>query len=302
VRLYGTFRPVERERYTVERAADCVGSQALESMALLWLKIAVALYGLATLAVMPTALYDQRMLRGVAVPAAFGAVVLHAVSLAETLNAAHHLLPVGVHETRSLFGLIFGVTFLLIYWRYRTVSIGVLALPLAFLLAILPAFAQQRETLGGQLPIFSYWIVVHVTLLLAAYAAMAVSLIASVLYLAVERRIKSKRPQQNSWLPPLGTLDQMAEKSLLLGFPCMTVGLIIGLVFAQQRLGPGFFLDPKIVLSSALWCAYGAMIFIRRQVGLRGRRAVYLSLVFFAVALAAWMANHYSTLHRFPTP
>ena len=271
-------------------------------MALLWLKIAVALYGVATLAVLPTALYDRQSLRGLAVPAAFGAVILHAVSLTETLNAAHHLVPVGVHETRSLFGLLFGITFLLVYWRFRTLSIGVLALPMAFLLAILPAFAQQRETLGGQLPVFSYWIVVHVTLLLAAYAAMAVSLISSVLYLAVERRIKSKSPQQKSWLPPLETLDQMAEKSLLLGFPCMTVGLIIGLVFAQERLGPGFFFDPKVVLSCAMWCAYGAMIFIRRQAGLRGRRAVYLSLLFFAVALAAFFANHFSSLHRFPTP
>jgi ABC-type uncharacterized transport system permease subunit len=271
-------------------------------MALLWLKIAVVLYGVAALAVLPTALYDRSTLRPLAVPAAICAVLLHAVSLIETLNAAHHLMPVGVHETRSLFGLIFGVTFLLVYWRFRTVSIGVFVLPIAFLLALLPAFAQGRETLGAPL-VLSPWVAVHVSLLLAAYAALAVSLIASVLYLAEERRLKRKQPRKGlRWLPPLDTLDQIAAKSLVLGFPCMTVGLMIGSTIAQQHMGPGFFLDAKVLLSFAMWGAYVAMIFIRRTAGLRGRRAVYLSLFFMVVVFAVWSANHFSRVHRFPTP
>jgi len=271
-------------------------------MALLWLKIAVLLYGVAALAVLPTALYDRPIGRAIAVPAAICAVMLHLVALAETLNAAHHLLPVGVHETRSLFGLIFGITFLVVYWRFRTVSIGVFVLPIAFLLAILPAFAERKETLGAPL-VLSAWIVLHVTLLLAAYAALAVSLIASALYLLEERRLKRKQPRNHlRWLPPLDTLDQIAAKSLVLGFPCMTVGLIIGSIIAQQHVGPSFFFDPKVLLSYAMWGAYMAMIFIRRYAGLRGRRAVYLSLFFMVVVLAVWSANHFSQVHRFPTP
>ncbi|HEY0307921.1 MAG TPA: cytochrome c biogenesis protein CcsA [Acidobacteriaceae bacterium] len=250
----------------------------------------------------PTALYDRPMGKSIAVPAAIGAVILHIVALIETLNAAHHLLPVGVHETRSLFGLIFGITFLVVYWRFRTVSIGVFVLPIAFLLAILPAFAQKRQTLGAPL-VMSAWIVVHVTLLLTAYAALAVSLIASVLYLLEERRLKRKQPRNHlRWLPPLDTLDQIAAKSLVLGFPCMTIGLMIGSTIAQQRLGTSIFLDPKVLLSYAMWGAYVAMIFIRRYAGLRGRRAVYLSLFFMVCVVAVWSANHFSQVHRFPTP
>jgi len=274
----------------------------LMPMALLWLKIAVVLYGVATLAVLPTALYDRAMLRRWAVPAAVCAVLLHSVSLIETLNAAHHLLPVGVHETRSLFGLIFGITFLLVYWRYRTVSIGVFVLPIAFLLALLPAFGQGREELRAPV-VHSGWILLHIALLLAAYAALAVSLIASILYLLDERRLKSKQPRGGlRWLPPLETLDQIAAKSLVLGFPCMTIGLIIGSFLAEESIGASFFLDPKVLLSFAMWGAYVAMIFIRRSAGLRGRRAVYLSSFVMVVVLAVWAANHFSQVHRFPTP
>ena len=271
-------------------------------MALLWLKIAVVLYGVATLAVLPTALYDRATLRRLAVPAAVCAVLLHFVALIETLNAAHHLLPVSVHETRSLFGLIFGITFLLVYWRYKTVSIGVFVLPIAFLLALLPAFGQGREELAAPV-VHSGWIFLHIALLLAAYAALAVSLIASVLYLLEERRLKSKSTGSGlRWLPPLETLDQIAAKSLVLGFPCMTVGLIIGSFLAEETIGASFFADPKVLLSFAMWGAYVAMIFIRRASGLRGRRAVYLSGFVMVVVLAVWAANQFSQVHRFPTP
>jgi ABC-type uncharacterized transport system permease subunit len=271
-------------------------------MQVLWLKIAVVLYGLATLAVLPVALYDRPRWARVAVPAALAAVFFHFVSLIEMLNAAHHLLPVEVHETRSLFGLIFGVIFLLVYWRYRTVSLGVFLLPIAFLLSLLPAFGHKSEELSAPV-MHGNWIFLHVALLLAAYAALAVSLIASVLYLIEERRLKSKnRPSGTRWLPPLETLDQIAAKALVLGFPCMTVGLMIGSFIAEASIGASFFADPKVLLSFAMWGAYVAMIFIRRSAGLRGRRAVYLSSFAMVIVLAVWAANHFSQVHRFPTP
>jgi ABC-type uncharacterized transport system permease subunit len=272
-------------------------------MQVLWLKIAVVFYGLATLTVLPVALYDRPRWARVAVPAAVTAVFFHFVSVVEMLNAAHHLLPVEVHETRSLFGLIFGVTFLLIYWRFRTVSIGVFLLPIAFLLSLLPAFGRGREELSAP-AVQGGWIFLHVALLLAAYAALAVSLIASVLYLVEERRLKSKNKSSSGmrWLPPLETLDQIATKSLVLGFPCMTVGLMIGSFIAEARIGASFFLDPKVLLSFAMWGAYVAMIFIRQSAGLRGRRAVYLSSFVMVVVLAVWAANQFSQVHRFPTP
>jgi ABC-type transport system involved in cytochrome c biogenesis permease subunit len=145
----------------------------------------------------------------------------------------------------------------------------------------------------------------HIALLLAAYAALFVSLLASLLYLIQERRLKSKQPSladRMTWLPPLETTDQIALKSLLLGLPCMTGGLLIGSLVAQETIGASYFLDPKILLAFAMWLAYCGMIFIRRHSGLRGRRAVYLSSFVFLVVLTVWAANQFSSVHRFSTP
>jgi ABC-type uncharacterized transport system permease subunit len=269
-------------------------------MSLLWLRVAVLLYGVAALAVLPAALYDRPRWRHIAIPATIAAVLFHFVSLAEMLNAAHHRLPVDTHETQTFLGLLLALAFLVVYWRYKTVSLGVFLLPVCFLLGLAPAFHPGQENTAVPM-IHTGWIFLHVGLLLAAYAALVLSLLASLLYLIQERRLKQKSPTL-PWLPPLETIDQIALKALLFGFPCMTAGLLIGSLIAEATVGASYFRDPKILLAFAMWLVYIAMIHIRRIAGLRGRRAVYLSSFVFFLVLAVWAANQFSAVHRFTTP
>ena len=277
-------------------------------MSLLWLRVAVLLYGIAALAVLPAALASspenaRPRWRHLAIAATIAAILFHFVSLAETLNASRHTVPpyygIATHETLALSGLILALAFVLVYWRYKTVALGIFILPICFLLGLVPAFRPGQET---ALPLLNTgWIFLHVALLLAAYAALLLSLLASLLYLIQERRLKHKAPSL-PWLPPLETADQIALKTLLFGLPCMTTGLLLGSLIAQQTYGPTYFRDPKILLAFAMWVAYCGMIFIRRHSGLRGRRAVYLSSFVFFVVLTVWAANQFSAVHRFTAP
>ncbi len=274
-------------------------------MSLFWLRVAVLLYGVAALAVLPAALFDRPRWNLIAIPAAVAALLFHFVSFAETLNEAHHRLPgpfeLATHEMLSLLGLLLAVAFLAVYARYRTLSLGIFLLPIIFLLGLLPAFRPGEEIIS---PIaHTGWVFLHIALLLAAYVALVVSLIASVLYLIEERRLKSKAVAPTRiTLPPLDTLDKIALRALLFGLPCMTAGLLIGTFLAAIQQGASYFRDPKILLAFAMWLAYIAMIHIRRINGLRGRRAVYLSSFVFLVILAVWVSNQFSNVHRFPTP
>src|ERR1700729_3475993 len=252
-------------------------------MSLLWLRVAVFLYGVAAPAVLPAALYDRPRWRHIAIPATIAAVLFHFVSLAEMLNAAHHSLPVDTHETQTLLGLILALAFLLVYWRYRTVSLGIFILPICFLLGLVPAFRPGQET--TPFPQFhTGWIFLHIALLLAAYAALFLSLVASLLYLIQERRLKQKSPTL-TWLPPLETTDQIALKTLLFGLPCMTAGLLIASRRAQATVETTYFRDPNILLALPMWLVYILMIYLQITSGLRARAAVYLFpfvfLVFF---------------------
>ena len=271
-------------------------------MSLLWLRLAVILYGIAALAVLPAALYNRPRWRLIAMPSAMAGVFFHFVSITETLYAAHRALPVDTHEMLSLLGMFLAIAFLILAARYRTVSFGIFLLPVAVLFTIVPAFRPGHETISYPF-VRTGWLMLHIVLLLAAYAALFLSLIASLLYLIQERRLKQKKAEsRRGWLPPLETLDQIGLNSLRFGLPCMTAGLLIGSVLALQTIGLTFFADPKVLLSVAMWIAYILMIFIRSHSGLRGRRAVYLSSFVFLVVLAVWAANSLSVVHRFKAP
>ena len=268
-------------------------------MSLFWLRVAVFLYGVASLAVLPAALYDRPRWRHVALPATVAALFFHFVSLAEMLLAAHHRIPVDVGEVQALLGLLLAAGFLVTYWRYRSLSIGVAVLPVVFLLGLLPAFASGHATMQSPL-LRSGWIWLHIALLLAAYAALIVSMLASIFYLVQEKRLKSRsKAGLHSTLPALETTDQIALRSLLFGLPCMTAGLLIGSLIAQETYGSAYFRDPKVLLSFAMWIAYIAMIAIRKSAGLRGRRAVFLSTFVFFVMIFVWAANQFSSVHQY---
>jgi len=271
-------------------------------MFLLCLQVAVALYGLASVAVLVAVFGHRPRWARLCVVFSIAAWIFHAVSCTEMLAMAHRWMPVGMHEVQSVLALLISTVFLLILWRYRTLSFGVFALPLALLLAFIPALGPDKYTFSSPL-VRSGWLFVHIVALMMAYAALIFSLTASLLYLVQERRLKNKRwPGFLEWLPPLETMDQIAQTTLVLGFCGMTVGLFAGSLIAQEQYGAHYFADPKIWLSFLVWGLYVVMLFVRRSTGLRGLRAVYMSSLVFIAMLSVWAANLFSSVHRFGAP
>ena len=275
-------------------------------MHLLWLRVAAILYATASVAIFPAVLYGKERWRSICVHLGGMALFFHFVSVVEMLALAHRWMPVGVREAESLMALLVAALFFLVWWIYGAISLGIFALPVTFFLVFVPALGAERYTFPSE-GVRTSWLVAHIAALLAAYAALGFSMLASVLYLVQERRLKSKMTvRQDSWrapldwLPPLDTLERIAHATLLFGFPCMTVGLVIGSVLVQETpLGAAYFLDPKVLASFGMWFVYVLLLFLRHTAGLRGRKAAYLSGAVLVVMLAVWAANMFSHVHRF---
>jgi len=280
-------------------------------MYLLWLRVAAVLYAAASVAVFPAVLYGIDRWRRWCVHLGGMALFFHFVSAVEMLVQAHiRGVPVGIREVQSLLGLAVASVFFLVWWLYDAISLGLFALPVTVFMVLVPALGPDRYTFPSQ-GVRVSWLIAHITALLLAYVALGFSLLASVFYLIQERRLKAKpktlsltggdsRWAPLDWLPPLDTLERIAEAMLEFGFPCMTVGLVIGAVLAQETsLGAAYFLDPKIIAAFASWVIYVALLLVRRTAGLRGRKAAYLSGAVFAVMVVVWTANLFSHVHRF---
>ncbi len=267
-------------------------------MPILWLRLALCFYAVGLFYALIVLLRSSAVLNRVAVLAMGLGMVFQFVSITETSLLAGRFAFTSIHSAESFLALLVMIAFMVVYLIYRTTSPGIVVFPLVFVLTFVAAAHQQPFPLISPIA-RSGWLIAHITLIFAGYAALFLSFSASLLYLIQERRLKSKRPGGvMSRLPALQQIDEIGYRSLLFGFPFMTLGLIAGMVVAQATFGHLNYLDPKILLSALMWAVYMVMLYTRWSAGWRGRRAAYLATCAFVVALIAWSANYFSAIHK----
>src|SRR5262249_31730210 len=182
-------------------------------------------------------------------------------------------------------GLLITVLFLLLYWRYKYESLSVFIFPIVFIFTLVASLGHPVEPWSSPV-LRSSWLFVHVVLALLGYAALFVTCVAAIMYLIQERELKSKKPRTFYYrLPPLGALDDLAYKTMAVGFVLITLGLIAGsFLWGAHREA-----DSKIILAFVTWAIYLVLIFTRWTVGWRGRKAAYFAIVGFCCAALTWM-------------
>src|SRR5438477_4235555 len=267
-------------------------------MSLLWLRFALGCYFVGLVYAFVALSRTSDLFSRIALHAASLGMVFHFVSLTE-LFLSGQVVWASVHNGESLLAFLSMAFFMVIYTIYQTTSPGVVVFPVVFFLTFVAAVDEQPVLLT-QFVSHKGWLIAHIMLIFTGYAALLVSFGASLLYLLQERRLKAKKPTSLiAFLPALEVIDQIGYRSLLLGFPFMTLGLLTGSVVAVTTYGHVDFLDPKILLSLLMWAVYMEMEFKRWTYGWCGRRAEFLASFAFVAALAAWAANYFSAIHRF---
>jgi ABC-type transport system involved in cytochrome c biogenesis permease subunit len=257
----------------------------------LWLRVAAGLYSFGLLDAIITVMRRREGLFRVAL-AAFGlGGLFQLVSIVE-LGMAQHQLPVSdIFETMSFCAWVITATFLAIYYRYKAGSLSVFIFPLVFVMTLIGALRTPVSTWSSPV-IANTWLAVHVVAILLGYAALLFTAAASVVYLVQERQLKRKSVSSYlRVLPPLGTLDDLISKSLGAGFAFVTIGTVIGSIWAFVEMGTRWIGDSSIAISFITWMVYLALVFFRVSSGWRGRKTAILSIVALACCLATWLAH-----------
>lgn len=152
-----------------------------------------------------------------------------------------------------------------------------------------------REPTGGS-SLTRFWLVLHLVPVYVGYAGFAVAAGAGLGYMVQERLLRRKAALA-LWrkFPSLETLERVGRSALSLGFPVLTVGLVAGVVWAEQSsapLGRGWYSDPKVVGGLVVWLFYAAVLHVRLFARVRGRRAALLTIVGFLLTVASFLAAH----------
>jgi ABC-type transport system involved in cytochrome c biogenesis permease subunit len=130
------------------------------------------------------------------------------------------------------------------------------------------------------------WISVHIVLALVGIAAFVLNFAGAIMYLLQEHQLKARRPGTFYYrLPDLETLDRLTYRTLVLGFPFLTVALLLGAVWARAAWGSVFAFDPLAIFSLLAWGIYAAILAGRAMGTWRGRRAAYFAIAGFATLI-----------------
>jgi ABC-type transport system involved in cytochrome c biogenesis permease subunit len=188
-------------------------------------------------------------------------------------------------------------------------AMGVFITPLLVALQLIPALNPGVESRSGMLegPLFG----VHVSSLLFAYASFALACVIGITYVLLFKEIKAKHLGIfYARLPSLQVLDRMNQRAIVIGWIFLTIGMVVGGVWAAQvrtyaPVVPQFqamsLQDPKIFVALICWAVYSFEVFAARRIGWGGRRAAYLSALGFAIVLLNLVPISYfvTTSHKF---
>ncbi len=178
-------------------------------------------------------------------------------------------------------------------WRYRVAIIGAVGLVIALAILIFALTLPSRV-----LPLVpalqqSVLLSVHVASAIISYGALAVGFSAAVIYLFVRNR-------RVSWLPRPELLETISYRTVIVGFPFLTLTIILGAVWANIAWGRPWGWDPKETASLVTWLIFAAYLHARVIAGWRGARSAWLLVIGFLAILFTFFGNYiFSGLHSY---
>jgi len=220
-----------------------------------------------------------------------------------------HVPMTGATSAISTFVWLLALSYLYVEMTTDERAMGVFILPLLVVLQAIPALnpgvERRAEVLQG--PLFG----IHVSSLLFAYASFALAFVVGITYVLLFKEIKAKHLGFfYARLPSLQVLDRMNQGAIVIGWIFLTIGIIVGGIWAAQARG-GYsgdprvqamaLQDPKIFVALLCWLVYSFELFAARRIGWGGRRAAYLSAVGFLIVLFNFIPISYffSKSHNF---
>jgi cytochrome c-type biogenesis protein CcsB len=238
-----------------------------------------------------------------------GGFAIHTIGLmyrwVETHRTGYGYVPLSnMYESLIFFSWTIVLIYIVLEFRFKQRIVGTFATAFAFMAiaasSILPGSNAEIRPLIPALQ--SNWLAIHVITCFFGYAAFAVSFGISVLFLIQDRREGYKRPV--GWLPSTQILDEINYRSIIIGFPMLTVGIITGAAWANYAWGSYWSWDPKETWSLITWLIYAAFLHARVSRDWRGRKMAFLSLLGFLAVLFTYFGVSYllAGLHSYASP
>jgi len=213
----------------------------------------------------------------------------------ETHATGYGYIPLAnMYESLIFFSWSIVLVYLIVDMRYHQRTIGVIASCLAAVAiaatSLVPGVTSDVRPLIPALQ--SNWLSIHVITCFLGYAAFAIAFGVSIAYIMQSKRESTSRGPIR-WLPSSKTLDEINYKSIVIGFPMLTLGIITGAAWASYAWGSYWSWDPKETWSLITWFIYAAFLHARYTHAWRGKKTAFLSIVGFCAVIFTYIGVNF---------
>ena len=225
--------------------------------------------------------------------------VLHAVALGMYTRRFGELPLVGLAPSLSTLALITAIFLLISTLLSDSRSVSLIVAPIVAVFVAV-ALSLGVHPSGQPMSFQGPWFALHVLFALAGYAGLTVSAAAGGLYLLQFRELKGKHlGRVFRFFPPLPTLDTIGKAGLLVGFPSLSVALLVAWGWSVRFDHALTLEEAQVIWGVVTWVVFALMI-VARAPGLAGRerRGALVSVIGFIFVLVTYVLLRVSPAAR----
>jgi len=190
------------------------------------------------------------------------------------------------------------IGFMLVILKKRLLTFPIISMIASLIALVFMAYASISPSVERKIqPLIpalqSNWLHIHVITCFVAYAAFVISFICGLLYF-----VKWKGAA-----PSVETLEEINYRSVAVGFPMLSTGILTGAVWAHYAWGSYWSWDPKETWSLITWIIYALFLHARIAKGWKGKRMAFISIIGFLSVIFTYFGVNFilSGLHSYAT-
>lgn len=248
-----------------------------------------ALYGIAGALLGVSFARQTRRLATIATVVAVVGLVLHGIALADYSSNWHQLPLIGLGPSLSTLAFLIALATVIAATLGHTSTIGLILVPLVALLTGIAGAVGLVPT-DQPIPFRNGWFALHVVFALLGYAGLTIAFASGVMYLLQFRELKSKHfGAVFQFFPPLETLDRFGRRSVAIGFPFLTLAILLGWAWTSSFQGSVMPQATKLGWAVLSWFVLLVTLVARIGDGRKGERGAMASVIGFVVVVVAYL-------------
>jgi cytochrome c-type biogenesis protein CcsB len=256
----------------------------MENYSILFFTISLFVYFFATVLYIIYAIFKKNRAGNLATWALGVGIVVQTVALILRTKEIGHFPFVTIYETLVFWSWLIAIIYIFLQFRFHIKALGALITPITFLaIAAASALSPEYQKSTSLVPALqSHWLEFHIITCFISYACFAVSFAVGIAYL-----LKQKSSPDD--LLAKDKLDMIGYKSISLGFPFLTLGIISGAIWANVAWGTYWSWDPKETWALVTWFIYAIYLHLRITMKRKGRSSAIASIIGFACVVFTFL-------------